>query len=181
MIVPTNADAKEDVNATLVDEERQSTSPETAATLKSPSDDESSDARGSDSSPTNTVNLDDLRQNCFFLFPDLKRRLSRFWILMILSVIIATSGVAGNSAATVIGAMIVAPLMMPILGTMLGIVLGDKNNFAFSFLMVILGGGRYVGGSAVARYTCVFFFPTIPGCMHPNTCLFHGTTYFIPL
>lgn len=157
MIVPTNDDAKEDVNATLVDEERQSTSPETAATLmKNPSDDESSDARGSDSSPTNTVNLDDLRKNCFFLFPDLKRRLSRFWILMILSVIIATSGVAGNSAATVIGAMIVAPLMMPILGTMLGIVLGDKNNFAFSFLMVILGGGRYVG-NVVTRNTFEVF------------------------
>ncbi|CAN0489533.1 unnamed protein product, partial [Phaeothamnion confervicola] len=39
-----------------------------------------------------------------------------FLTLLILSTIIATFGLISNSTATVIGAMIVAPLMGPILG-----------------------------------------------------------------
>ena len=53
----------------------------------------------------NRVDMDYLKNACFFLFPDRNRRLSRFWILMVLATIIATCGVAGDSAATVIGAM----------------------------------------------------------------------------
>jgi uncharacterized hydrophobic protein (TIGR00271 family) len=90
---------------------------------------------------TNTVDLDDMKEKVFFLFPDRNRRLTRFWLLIILASVIATSGVAGDSGATVIGAMIVAPLMTPILGTMLGIVLGDGRNFFFSFIHVLGGGG----------------------------------------
>ena len=43
-------------------------------------------------------------------------------MLLVLSGVIATSGVVGDSTATVIGAMIVAPLMTPILGTVFSIV-----------------------------------------------------------
>jgi uncharacterized hydrophobic protein (TIGR00271 family) len=93
---------------------------------------------------TNTVDLDDMKEKVFFLFPDRNRRLTRFWILIILASVIATSGVAGDSAATVIGAMIVAPLMTPILGTMLGITLGDERNFLFSFMHVLSGAGMAV-------------------------------------
>jgi uncharacterized hydrophobic protein (TIGR00271 family) len=51
--------------------------------------------------------------------------------------------VVGDSTATVIGAMIVAPLMTPILGTMLGVVLGDRSNLLRSILFVF-------GGAAAA-------------------------------
>ena len=41
---------------------------------------------------------------------------SKFWVLLLLATVIATAGVIADSTATVIGAMIVAPLMTPILG-----------------------------------------------------------------
>ena len=48
-----------------------------------------------------------------------------FFVLIILSSVIATLGLLQNSAAVIIGAMLVAPLMTPILAISLGIVLGD--------------------------------------------------------
>jgi uncharacterized membrane protein len=58
-----------------------------------------------------------IRDAVFFEGPEVRQRLSRFWILITLASIIAAAGVAADSTATVIGAMIVAPLMTPILGT----------------------------------------------------------------
>ena len=69
-----------------------------------------------------------LRGAVFFEEPGVAQKLSRFWLLLTLSSIIAAAGVVGDSTATVIGAMIVAPLMTPILGTMLAVVLGDRKN-----------------------------------------------------
>jgi uncharacterized hydrophobic protein (TIGR00271 family) len=48
-----------------------------------------------------------------------------YFVLIVLSSIIATLGLLLNSAAVVIGAMLVAPLMSPILAFSLGMVLGD--------------------------------------------------------
>jgi uncharacterized hydrophobic protein (TIGR00271 family) len=90
------------------------------------------------------VDLEKMKDQVFFLYPDRNTRLSGFWLLMILSSIIATSGVASDSAATVIGAMIVAPLMTPILGTMLGIVTGDGRNFLCSLMLVLTGAGSAI-------------------------------------
>lgn len=53
----------------------------------------------------------------FFDGPDGRTRLFRFGILMGLSTAIATFGVAADSTAVVIGAMLIAPLMTPILAT----------------------------------------------------------------
>ncbi len=93
-----------------------------------------------------TVELGDLermREAVFFDEPDAGRKISRFWVLLVLASIIAAAGVVGDSTATVIGAMIVAPLMTPILGTMLGVVLGDRANLVRSILFVL-------GGAAAA-------------------------------
>lgn len=94
--------------------------------------------------PSNRVDLEKMKDQVFFLYPDRNTRLSGFWLLMILSSIIATSGVGSDSAATVIGAMIVAPLMTPILGTMLGIVIGDGRNFLFCLMLVLTGAGSAI-------------------------------------
>ncbi len=67
---------------------------------------------------------------------------TRFWVLLGLSAVIASAGVVGDSTATVIGAMIVAPLMVPILGTALAVVLGDNRRLAGCVALV-------VGGAAV--------------------------------
>ncbi len=56
--------------------------------------------------------------------------------------IIAAAGVVGDSTATVIGAMIVAPLMTPILGLVLAVVLRSRSNLVRCGLLTL-------GGSAV--------------------------------
>src|SRR5918998_4659599 len=84
-----------------------------------------------------------MRDAVFFEGPDIRQRSSRFWILIVLASVIAAAGVAADSTATVIGAMIVAPLMTPILGTMLSVVLADRTNLTRSLL-------HGAGGAVVA-------------------------------
>jgi uncharacterized membrane protein len=55
-----------------------------------------------------TQDLEYMRDAVFFEGPETRRRLSRFWVLLVLAAIIAAAGVVGDSTATVIGAMIVA-------------------------------------------------------------------------
>lgn len=64
---------------------------------------------------------------------------SRFWVLLTLATVIATAGVIADSTATVIGAMIVAPLMTPILGIALATVLGDRTALLRSIFYVVAG------------------------------------------
>ena len=52
-----------------------------------------------------------------------------FFLLVVLSSIIATSGLLTNSPAVIIGAMLVAPLMSPILGLGLASLTGDATFF----------------------------------------------------
>lgn len=74
---------------------------------------------------------------------DKSRNLSGFWVLLTLSAVIATAGVVADSTATVIGAMIVAPLMTPILGTAMSIVLARRTALLRSASLV-LGGAVVV-------------------------------------
>ena len=71
------------------------------------------------------------------------KKYSAFWILLLLSGVIATAGVVGDSTAVVIGAMIVAPLMTPILGTAFALVLSDRNRMLRS-LATVIGGALMV-------------------------------------
>ncbi len=81
--------------------------------------------------------------------PNSRSKLSKFWILLVLSAVIATAGVASDSTATVIGAMIVAPLMTPILGVAVALVLSDRKRMWRS-LATVLGGALVVVLIAVA-------------------------------
>jgi uncharacterized hydrophobic protein (TIGR00271 family) len=80
-----------------------------------------------------------MRAHLFFEGADVRARQSRFWLLLVLAAIIATAGVGGDSTATVIGAMIVAPLMTPILGIVLAMVLNDRRNLLRSIAIVVAG------------------------------------------
>lgn len=62
-----------------------------------------------------------------------------YFVLIVLSSIIATLGLLLNSAAVVIGAMLVAPLMSPILAFSLGMVLGDVRLIRRSIEAVLKG------------------------------------------
>ncbi len=64
---------------------------------------------------------------------------SRFWVLLVLATVIATAGVIADSTATVIGAMIVAPLMTPILGITLATAIGDRVHLLRSIGLVVTG------------------------------------------
>lgn len=86
-----------------------------------------------------TTDIERMRRQLFFEGPEVRTRLSRFWTLLFLSAVIATAGVVGDSTATVIGAMIVAPLMTPILGIVLSVVLGDRGNVLRSIGLVLFG------------------------------------------
>lgn len=84
-----------------------------------------------------------MRAAVFFEGPARRRKLSRFWVLSMLAGVIATAGVVADSTATVIGAMIVAPLMTPILGVVLATVIGSRGNLVRSVALVI-GGAALV-------------------------------------
>lgn len=88
--------------------------------------------------------LDRMRDSVFFDEPERQRRLSRFWTLLVLAATIAAAGVVADSTATVIGAMIIAPLMTPIQGTMLAVVIADRRNLSRSMLLVVCGAAAAI-------------------------------------
>jgi uncharacterized hydrophobic protein (TIGR00271 family) len=105
--------------------------------------------------------------------PDRGRKLSRYWVLLALAALIASAGVVADSTATVIGAMIVAPLMTPILGTVLSVVIGDLRNLAISLLLVVSGAVLVVAiGWAVGTFVAVDVVaatnPQVAGRVHPR-------------
>jgi uncharacterized hydrophobic protein (TIGR00271 family) len=62
-----------------------------------------------------------------------------FFVLIVLSCIIAALGLLLNSPAVVIGAMLVAPLMSPIMALSLGVVVGDLRTIRFSIEAILKG------------------------------------------
>jgi len=86
-----------------------------------------------------------MRAQLFVEGPDQLRRLSKFWLLLVLAGVIASAGIVSDSTATVIGAMIVAPLMTPILGVVLAVVLTDGRNLARCIVLVVAGSAVVVG------------------------------------
>ena len=76
----------------------------------------------------------------------------RFAVLLVLSIGIATGGILADSTATVIGAMIVAPLMTPIMATGLSIVTGDRRHMGRSLLIVLIGAITAVALSFVMSW-----------------------------
>lgn len=62
-----------------------------------------------------------------------------FYILLFLSAVIATLGLLANSAATIIGAMIVAPLMGPIIAIAYAMVAGNRRLLKRASLTLITG------------------------------------------
>ncbi len=85
-----------------------------------------------------------MRDAVFFEGAAHRRKLSRFWVLLALAGLIATAGVIADSTATVIGAMIVAPLMTPILGIVLAISIGSRVNLLRSVVLVVTGAALVV-------------------------------------
>lgn len=88
--------------------------------------------------------------------------LVRFTTLLFLSTVIAAFGVLNDSTATVIGAMIIAPLMTPIMASAAALVVGDIRRSLQSLALVAGGVLLVVGVSCVIGYlysqSSVIFF-----------------------
>jgi uncharacterized hydrophobic protein (TIGR00271 family) len=89
--------------------------------------------------PVNKEEIKRVRDVILFEKPDLKKKLVKFFALLILAAGISTYGLLSNSVATIIGAMIVAPLMLPIMGLAFSISVGDGYALKNS-LLISLGG-----------------------------------------
>jgi len=87
--------------------------------------------------------------------PEAGRKLSAFWVLLALAAAIASAGIISDSTATVIGAMIVAPLMTPIVGTVFSVMTGDRPNLLRSL-------GLIVGGSIAVIAIAYLFGKLMP-------------------
>lgn len=77
-----------------------------------------------------------------------------FFLLMTLSILMATFGVLIDSVAVIIGSMLIAPLLSPILSFSLGIVMSDSKLISRSFYTVVKS--FVVGVIAAALATLLF-------------------------
>ena len=93
------------------------------------------------------ADIEQMRSQVFFEGAERKRQLSRYWLLLLLSTVIASAGVVSDSTATVIGAMIIAPLMTPVLGIVLAVVLTDRPNLRRCLLLLAAGAVAVVAVS----------------------------------
>jgi len=99
-----------------------------------------------DPGPTAEVRrtLPELRATLFLDIGDVGRKMSKFWILLALSVTIATAGILTNSTPAVIGAMIVAPLGTPLMGIGLAVVTGNFRRLGRSAALALGGAAAVV-------------------------------------
>ncbi|MEU2900572.1 TIGR00341 family protein [Streptomyces sp. NPDC001273] len=82
--------------------------------------------------------LDELTEDLDLSSGDSASKRSAFWTMLTLSSVIASGGVLTDSTATVIGAMIIAPLSTPIMGIALGSVQRRRTGAARVVLLACL-------------------------------------------
>ena len=120
--------------------------------------------------PVDAVEVERVREVILFENPGLRERLVRFWALLTLASAIATFGLYGDSAAAVIGAMIVAPLMLPIMGLAFAISIGDLRAIRSSILVGVGGIATAIGvGYLIALLMPSSFDPTNVGQIMART------------
>lgn len=82
-----------------------------------------------------------------------------FWIL-ICSTILSSIGLDTNSAAVIIGAMLISPLMSPILGVGLSVAIHDRRLFGYSFRNLLTAVLISLGASVIYFYLSPLGEPT---------------------
>jgi len=80
----------------------------------------------------------EIRDAVYLAGPGAAVRRSRFWLLLLLATGIATTGIVSDSTATVIGAMIIAPLATPIQGIAVAIAFGELRPLLVSAATLVL-------------------------------------------
>lgn len=106
--------------------------------------------------------LTELTEDLDLTAGDSRAKRSAFWTMLVLSGLIATAGVMADSTATVIGAMIIAPLSTPIMGIALGVA---KQQGTASWR-----AGRFViGGVVIVVTTGAIVSLLMPSAFNPLT------------
>ncbi|MBU1657569.1 TIGR00341 family protein [bacterium] len=77
-----------------------------------------------------------------------------FLVLMVLSTLLATTGLFQNSAPVIIGAMILAPLMSPIISLSMGVVRGEQ------FLIKESAFTLFIGILTALAFSCIYAYLT---------------------
>ena len=100
--------------------------------------------------------LEELTDDLDLRSGDRSSKQSAFWSMLVLSAIIATAGVLADSTATVIGAMIIAPLSTPIMGIALGMVKRERLRagrfvLAGALVVVVIGVGIALLAARLSR------------------------------
>jgi len=108
-----------------------------------------------------TDDLPAFKIKLFFEGAQRRGNLEKYAILLFLSTAIATYGVIGDSVATVIGAMIIAPLMRPIMATTAGLVMGDMKRAGRSLGMVIISVVCVIGVAWILAELSIVTVPVI--------------------
>jgi uncharacterized membrane protein len=81
---------------------------------------------------------EEVRDAVYLMTGDTVAKQSRFWLLLVLAAVIASAGVLADSTATVIGAMIIAPLATPIQGVAVGLAGGELRELLWSAQLLLL-------------------------------------------
>ena len=105
--------------------------------------------------------IDHIEEAVFLHRGNLRERVWRFGILMALATAIATFGIAVDSTAVVIGAMLVAPLMTPILGISAGLINGRRRAAWISGGVVAAGSV----GAATLAWALGSLIPNLPAVL----------------
>ncbi|WP_374928715.1 DUF389 domain-containing protein [Kytococcus sedentarius] len=106
-------------------------------------------ARWLRSNAASGVDREEVVETLFFEAEQGRGRTVQFLVQMALSTVIATLGVLTDSTAVVIGAMVVAPLMLPLLATGLSLGMGWPRRMVRSLALAGLGIALAVGVSFV--------------------------------
>ena len=89
------------------------------------------------------------REELYARAQDLAPATSTFFAFLVLSTVIATTGLLLDSAATIIGAMVVAPLMGPAISASVGTVLDDPNMTSRGVALQVTGLLAAIGTGAL--------------------------------
>ncbi len=88
--------------------------------------------------------LSELTEDLDLTSGDSASKRSAFWTMLLLSAVIAAAGILADSTATVIGAMIIAPLSTPIMGMALGVAKREAGATRRAARFVVLGAALVV-------------------------------------
>ncbi|MFD0259089.1 DUF389 domain-containing protein [Kitasatospora indigofera] len=114
--------------------------------------------------------LTDLEGDLDLSHGDTRAKQSAFWTMLALSAVIAASGVLTDSTATVIGAMIIAPLSTPIMGIALGAVQRRRTSaglFVAAGCLLVVSIGAVASLAVPASYD-LLSDPQISGRTSPG-------------